>query len=259
MEGLTEQGGLQPGETLDDLQVGGLRIIQRRDGYRFSLDPVLLCAFAAIGANARVADLGTGSGVMPLLLARQGKGRSFLGLERQAELAERARRSVVLNGLTDRIEVRCLDVRMVSAQLPPQSFDVVVANPPFRAVGSGRVAPDDERAAARHELAGGLDDFIAAAAWLLGSGGRLYLVFLVERLVELLAALRAQRFEPKRLRLVHGRQAEAARMVLVEARRDGQPGLTVEPPLIVYRGEGRDYTPELQLIYGQQSSEGGSR
>jgi tRNA1Val (adenine37-N6)-methyltransferase len=224
-------------------------ILQARDGYRYSLDPLLLCAFATIPANARVADLGTGCGVMPLLLAQQRKGRKFVGIELQPELAARAAASVRLNGLEDTVRIICADIRALPAELA-EGFDVVLANPPYRRAASGRVAPGAERAAARHELAGGLADFLRAAAVLLSHNGRCCVVHLAERLVELLEQLRACRLEPKRLRLVHSRVGAAAKLVLVEGRKDARPGLTVEAPLIVYgEGEGRNYSGELRELF----------
>ena len=242
---------LLPGETRDELHAGGVKIIQPRKGYRFSLDPLLLCAFAEIGSQVRVADLGTGSGIMPLLLAQAGKGRTFVGIELQAELADRARRSVVLNGLEERIRIICADVRELPAEFAAASFDAVVSNPPYRKPATGRVAPDAERGAARHELAGGLTDFLRSAVFLLHHGGRFSVIYLAERLAELLDEMRTFRLEPKRLRTVHSRTGEPAKLALVEGRKNARPGLTVEAPLIIYReGKGRDYTEEMEKIFG---------
>jgi tRNA1Val (adenine37-N6)-methyltransferase len=241
-----------PDETLDDLRSGGLKIIQKKAGYRFSLDPVLLCAFARIGAGETVVDLGTGSGVIPLLLAQRSEAAHITGVEIQPELADRARRSLILNGLQERVTIVERDLRELRELrdcLEPQSCDVVLSNPPYRRSGTGRTAPEAERAAARHELAGGLDDFLAAAAYLLGQGGRFYIIYLAERLAELLTAMGAQRLEPKRLRCVHSRRGEPARMVLVEGRRNGRPGMLVEAPLYVYDGE--NYTAEVLEMYGE--------
>ncbi len=246
---------LAPDETLDDLRVGGLKIIQKRDGYRFSLDPVLLCAFARVGEGERVADLGTGGGVIPLILACR-SAAAVVGVERQPALADRARRSVSLNGLGDRVAIVEGDVRRVADFFAPQSFAVVVSNPPFRPPGSGRTAPQTERAAARHELAGGLGDFLRAAAWLLPDGGRFYLVYLAERLTEVLEGMRRAHLAPKRLRCVHGRLGDPARMVLVEGRKNGRPGLVVEAPLFVYDGE--ECSREVLAIYDGESSAGES-
>ncbi|BCR03935.1 SAM-dependent methyltransferase [Desulfuromonas versatilis] len=241
---------LRSDETLDDLRLGGLKIIQKKDGYRFSLDPVLLCAFARVAPGEALADLGTGSGVIPLLLARMSEAERLVGVEVQPGMAGRARRSVELNGLAGRVEIVEADLRSLQGTLPAQGFDVVLANPPFRPLGTGRQAPTSERGAARHEQAGGLGDFLRAAAFLLGDGGRFYVVYLAERLVDLLAGMREAGLEPKRLRCVHSRRGEGARMVLLEGRRRGRPGLVVEPPLYVCEGE--DYSAEVLTIYGEQ-------
>ncbi|OHB26341.1 MAG: hypothetical protein A2X84_09595 [Desulfuromonadaceae bacterium GWC2_58_13] len=240
---------IAPDETLDDLRSGGLKIIQQKEGYRFSLDPVLLCGFARIDAGESVVDLGAGAGVIPLLLARRTEAAHIVGVEIQPRMADRARRSLILNGLRERVTIIERDLRELRGCLEPQSCDVVLSNPPYRRGGTGRTAPEAERAAARHELAGGLDDFLAAAAYLLKQGGRVYLIYLAERLAELLAAMRQARLEPKRLRCVHSRHGETARMVLVEGRRAGRPGMTVEAPLYVYEGEG--YSAEVLAIYGE--------
>ncbi len=236
-----------PDETLDDLRCGGLKIIQGKSGYRFSLDPVLLCAFTRINAGESVVDLGSGSGVIPLLLAKRTTAKAITGIELQPSLADRARRSVLLNGFEGRVRILQQDLRRVRSFLPPQCCEVVVSNPPYRSLGGGRTAPTTERATARHELAGGLEDFLAAAHYLLKQGGRFYLIYLAERLAELLAAMREQRLEPKRLRCIHALPGEGARMVLIEGRKNGKPGLTVEAPLYVYAGE--DYSAEVLAMY----------
>jgi tRNA1Val (adenine37-N6)-methyltransferase len=240
---------LRRDETLDDLRPAGLKIIQKRGGYRFSLDPILLCAFARVKEGETVADLGTGSGVIPLLLASRSKAGRIVGMEIQPELADRAGRSVRLNALEGRVEILEGDLRDPPKSLALRSFDVVLSNPPYRRQESGRKAPVAERAAARHELAGGLEDFIEAAAYLLKHGGRFYIVYLAERLAELLEGMRKERLEPKRLRCVHARGGDEARMVLVEGRKGGRAGMAVEPPLFVYDGE--RYSDEVLAIYGE--------
>jgi len=240
---------VQKGETLDDLRLGGLKIIQRQDGYRFSLDPVLLCAFARVAAGETVVDLGSGSGIIPLLLASRSETTHIVGVERQPAMVARSRRSVQLNGLESRITIQEGDLRQIRSLLSAGSAQVVVTNPPFRKTDSGRLSPQSERAQARHEVAGNLADFVAAAAYLLGTGGRCYLVYLAERLAELLDLLRQAGLEPKRLRCIHSRVGQAARMVLVESRRGGGVGLTVEAPLYVYDGE--HYSAEVLGCYGE--------
>ncbi|MEZ4600130.1 MAG: tRNA1(Val) (adenine(37)-N6)-methyltransferase [Syntrophotaleaceae bacterium] len=244
-----ENGLIRPGETLDELLPGGWRIIQKRDGYRFSLDPVLLCAFAAIGSTDKICDLGTGSGVIPLLLAGANPAATILGIEVQPDLADRARRNVELNGLRERVTILEVDLRRIREALPAESCRAVLANPPYRRPATGRMSPHSERALARHEVQGGLIDFVDAAAWLLPTGGRFFLVYLAERMAELLAIMRQGALEPKRLRCIHSRFGEEARMVLVEGRKGSGPGLKVEPPLYVYEGE--DYSLEIKAIYGR--------
>ncbi len=246
---MTSSTLLHPDETLDDLRLGGLKVIQKRNGYRFSLDPILLCGFASLDGVEAAVDLGTGSGVITLLLARSSVATRIVGVELQAGLADRARRSVVLNGLAERIEIVEGDLRAVAGQLGVQSFDLVLSNPPFRQGGTGKIAPEAERAAARHELAGGLADFLKAAALLLRPGGRCCLIYLAERLTDLLVELRSAGLEPKRLRMVQSRAEDSARLLLVEARRGGRPGMVVEAPLLIYAGEG--YSPEVLSWYGE--------
>jgi tRNA1Val (adenine37-N6)-methyltransferase len=244
---------VQIDETLDDLRPAGLRIIQKIKGYRFSLDPILLCDFARVEENDTVADLGTGSGVIPLLLAIRTSAKRVVGVEIQPELADRARRSVLLNRLDEKVEILTGDLRALPKNLSPRSFDAVLSNPPYRRAGTGRKAPTAERAAARHELAGGIEDFLGAAALLLRHGGRFYIVYLAERLAELLSMMRRERLEPKRLRCVHSRPGDGARMVLVEGRKNGGEGLSIEPPLFIYDGE--RYTEEVLGIYGEVKGE----
>lgn len=240
---------LCPDETLDELRLGGLKIIQARAGYRFSIDPILLCGFVDLQGVETAVDLGTGSGVIPLILARTSVIDRIVGVELQPGLADRARRSVALNGLGERVEIIEGDLRSLPRSLEVGSFDLVLSNPPFRRGGSGRIAPNGERAAARHELAGGLSDFLKATALLLRFGGRCCLIYLAERLTDLLVELRRAGLEPKRLRMVQSREGEAPRLVLVEARKGGRPGLAVEPPLLVYAGEG--YSAEVLDMYGE--------
>jgi len=239
---------LHPDETLDELRLGGLRIIQKKNGYRFSVDPVLLCAFGHLRRGETVADLGTGSGVLPLLLAERSAAGGITGIELQPSLADCARRNVRLNGMENRVRILEGDLRRLNLELY-QRFDAVFANPPFRKPETGRKSPDPQRAGARHELSGCLEDFLKTAFLLLKDGGRFYLVFPAERLAELLEEVRRERLEPKRLRCVHSRQGESAKLVLVEGRKRGRTGMVVDSPLVLY--EGAVYSPEVLAIYGE--------
>jgi tRNA1(Val) A37 N6-methylase TrmN6 len=240
---------LRPGERLDDLLIGGLRIIQRADGFRFSLDAVLLAHFATVKKGAAAVDLGAGTGVLGLLLAARGAG-TVAGVEIDAAMADMARRSIALNGLEGRLAVLCADVRAVTGGglLAAGGWDLVVANPPYRSPGGGAVSPRGAVALARHELAGGVGEFVAAAAYLLKERGRLAMVHLPERLADIVGAMRGAALEAKRLRLVHPAPGKAAKLLLVEGVRCARPGLAVEPPLYVYGADGR-HSAEIMAYY----------
>ncbi|HKI51752.1 MAG TPA: methyltransferase [Geothermobacteraceae bacterium] len=217
-------------------------------GYRHSLDPFLLASFVQVKpSDRRAADLGTGSGIIALQLALRYADITVTGVELQESLADLARQNVALNNLEAKLVILNKDIRKAAEWASPQEVDLVVSNPPYRIAGTGYFSPDPGRAAARHELAGGLEDFVAAAAYLLKNGGRFFVIYLAERLADLLVAMRQKHLEPKRLRLVHSRNGEPAKLVLVEGRRAGKPGMKVDPPLFIYAGE--DYTPEVLACY----------
>lgn len=240
---------LRPGERLDDLLIGELRIIQQAGQFRFSLDAVLLAHFATVKRGAAAVDLGAGTGVLGLLLAARGAKR-VTGVEINPEMADMASRSIRVNGLDGRLAVVCADVRAIpgGSLLEGRSWDLVVANPPYRPLGGGGVNPREELALARHEIAGGLGDFAAAASFLLKEKGRLAMVHLPERLTDVVGVLRGAGVEPKRLRFVHPAPGKAAKLLLAEGVRGGRPGLTVEPPLYIYGEDGR-YDGEIMAYY----------
>lgn len=238
-------------ETLDT--IGDLRVLQPKAGYRFSIDALLLASFVRLPFVRRVADFGAGSGIVGMLLARQYPKASVALIELQEPLAALAAKNVKLNGLDERITVIMCDIReirrgsMPDAFRGPGTFDLVVSNPPFRRPRTGLISPQEEKAIARHETRLTLHDLAEAAAAALRPRGRLCLVYLPERLADLVTALRHVRLEPKRVRFVHSYASSAAKMVLVEAVRDGRPGLRVEPPCFVYEGRG-SYTSELREL-----------
>jgi len=238
-------------ETLDNLPIGSLKLLQAESGYRYSLDPVVLARFVKVGHKSRVADLGTGCGVLPLLLAKLSDAEKLIGIEVQQSLADRAGRNVLINGLQDRIRIVHEDIRSIRNVIPAAQVDLVVSNPPYRHPDSGRIAPNDERAMARHELSGGLIDFIGAAHWLLKNSGRFAVIYLAERLPELMVEMITAGLEPKRLRMVHPRKGKGAKMVLLEARKGGRPGLQIEDPLYIYADieGGRNYSAEILQMY----------
>lgn len=225
---------LEADETLDTFCNGKLKILQKKKGYRFSIDAVLLSQFVNIRKHEKTIDLGTGCGILPLLLTQTTKADSLIGVEIQKELAELAKRNVRLNHLEDRIGILHLDFRELKETFPPGSFDVVLSNPPYRKYRSGRVNLAFEKAIARHEIKGTLEDLISIASYLLPSKGRCYLIYPASRAVDLLFALRSKRLEPKRLRLVHPRFNEEAKFILIESVKASGVELKIMKPLILY-------------------------
>ena len=219
-----------PGERVDPFLDGRLRVIQSRTGYRFSVDALLLADFVSIRKGDRVLDLGTGCGIIPLVLLRSRGAGSVVGLEIQESLAFQASRNARLNELQDRLAVVRGDLRR--PPLKHGSFQAAVCNPPYRRASSGRINPDRERAVARHEILATLDDILRNARLLLRGKGRLALIHPAERLTDLLARMRGLGLEPKRLQLVHPGLEAGAELVLVEAVREGRPGVTVLPPIL---------------------------
>ena len=217
-------------ESLDAFMGGRLRLIQSRSGYRFSIDAILLARFVTVKPGDVVLDLGTGCGVMLLILLLTRPVARTYGIEIQAELASQAARNAALNGFTERMAVIRGDIR--HCPLAPGSADVVIVNPPYRRPLSGRINPDPRRAIARHELLASLSDILASSVKLLRDRGRLALVYPAARLGELLGQLARRNLEPKRLQLHHPGKASDANLVLVEAARGARPGLRIHPPII---------------------------
>ncbi|MEW4411776.1 tRNA1(Val) (adenine(37)-N6)-methyltransferase [Clostridium sp. AN503] len=236
-------------ERIDDLQRNGYRIIQKKNGFCFGMDAVLLSGFARVKAGETAVDLGTGTGIIPILLEAKTEGRHFTGLEIQEEFAKMAVRSVRLNGLEDRVEIVQGDIREASRLFGKASFDVVTSNPPYMNDSHGLKNPDLPKAIARHEVLCTLEDVVREAALLLKPGGRFYMVHRPHRLAEIISALREYRLEPKRMKLVHPFVDKEANMVLIEAVRGGRSMMKVEAPVIVYREPGV-YTDEIYTIYG---------
>jgi tRNA1Val (adenine37-N6)-methyltransferase len=237
----------RPGETLDTLLGGKLGILQGKKGYRASLDAVLLAGFAKIHGATRVLDLGTGNGSIALMLAALHPAAQIVGLEIQKPMVNRARRSVCLNRLERRVEIIHGDVRLIREALKPESFDVVVSNPPYRAPRSGRVNPDVEKRVARHEVHGALMDFLRAGGYVLRRGGALFVVYPAARAIDLLVGMRHESVEPKRLRLVHSFRGRSASLVLVEGVKGGGQELEIMPPLVVYTSE-KQYADEVRAL-----------
>jgi tRNA1Val (adenine37-N6)-methyltransferase len=234
-------------ETLDTLFNGRLRILQSRRGYRFSLDALLLAHFAGPRGRDKVFDLGAGSGVVSLILATFYPDLFVTGIEIQEAMVACGQKSARLNGLDRRVQILQRDVRTIAKTLPPAAADLVVCNPPYRGIGSGRVSPDCERMIARHEIKGELINFVHAGAHLLRNKGRMVLIFLAGRTADLLRSMRSSGIEPKRLRFVHSSADQEAGLVMAEGVKGGRKGQNILPPLIVY-DRCHHYTPEVAAI-----------
>lgn len=246
---MTESEILLPGERLDELHRNGYQIIQNQEKFCFGMDAVLLSGFARVKPGEKAIDLGTGTGIIPILLEAKTAGEHFTGLEIQSESADMARRSVAWNGLWDKIEIVTGDIKDASERFGASSFDVVTCNPPYMTEHHGLKNPNDAKAIARHELLCTLEDVITQTAKLLRPQGRCYFVHRPFRLVEILSMMSAKGIEPKRMQLVYPYVDKEPNMVLIEGLRGGKSRMTVEKPLIVYESQGK-YTPEIYDIYG---------
>ena len=240
---------LKEGERLDELHRNGYQIIQNSQKFCFGMDAVLLSGFARVKPGERVLDLGTGTGIIPILLRGKTEGRDFTGLEIQEESADMARRSVAYNCLEESISIVTGDIKEAAALFGAASFDVVTCNPPYMTGNHGLVNPEQPKAIARHEILCTLEDVVGQAAKVLRPGGRFYLVHRPFRLAEILTLLVRYKLEPKRMRLVYPFVDKEPNMVLIEGLSGGRSRITVEKPLIVYREQGV-YTDEIYDIYG---------
>lgn len=243
-----KQVEIKPNERIDDLHRNGYFLIQDPEKFCFGIDAVLLSGFAKIKKDEIVLDLGTGTGVIPILLEGKYFAKYFIGLEIQQESVEMARRSVAMNELEDKIEIHHGDIKQLDSLYKLSSFDVITSNPPYMNEGGGLVNDYGARAIARHELLCTLEDVIYGTSKLLKSGGRFYMVHRPHRLTDIFVLLRQYKLEPKKIRFVHSHINKEPSMVLVEAVRGGKPMLKVQEPLIIYKDSG-EYTEEIIKIY----------
>lgn len=240
---------LKAGERIDELQRNGYQIIQNENGFCFGMDAVLLSGFAKVKRGENALDLGTGTGIIPILLEAKTEGRHFTGLEIQETSADMAQRSVCLNDLNEKVEIIRGDIKEATDLFEKASFDVVTSNPPYMTGQHGLVNPDMPKAVARHEILCTLEDVIGQASALLKENGRFYMVHRPFRLAEIMVTMSRYRLEPKRMKLVYPFVDKEPNMVLIEGLKGGRPRVTVEKPLIVYEKPGV-YTSEIYDIYG---------
>lgn len=239
---------LLPGERIDDLQLNSLRIIQSENGFRFGMDAVLLSDFARVRPREHVVDMGTGTGILPILMSAQRPDATFTAFEIQPDMADMARRSVALNGLAERICIHTKDMRTAAAAIGYQCAHLVVSNPPYGKQGSTLKNNTESVTIAKHEASFSIADWVASCAQVLRNMGRLCVVFPAQRLLELTDAFRSARIEPKRIRLVYAKVDRAPYLVLLEGMKNAKPGLLWMPPLVVYEPDGTE-TTEIDRIY----------
>lgn len=233
----------------DDTFFGGrLTVRQPEDGYRYSIDALLLADFMRFKDGQTILELGTGCGIIPLILAFRYPALKIFGVEIQDQLARIAAENVRQNHLEERVFILHQDLKNLKLQQVPDQVQHVVCNPPYRRIQSGRINPHKEKAGARHEIFAGLADFVNMAARMLQLSGSLTTVYPATRLVDMVAHMRRANLEPKRLRMVHSKTGDPARLVLVTGVKGGRPALEVEPPLVIYRDDG-DYTQEVAGMF----------
>jgi tRNA1Val (adenine37-N6)-methyltransferase len=231
-------------ETLDVLCNDRIRLVQKKDGYRLSIDPLLLANFVRLKKHETLLDIGTGCGIIPIYMSKRGCANRLTGIEIQDELYDLALRNLELNGCAN-IEFLKGDVRSRRKELG--GFQVIVSNPPYVKAKTGRKSPGPSRLIARHESTLDLGSLLSVASSLLETRGRLYLIYPAKRLAELIHASKSLRLEPKRLRFVHSRAGQSAVLALIECLKGGGVDLKVEPPLCIYEED--DYTKEVRSYY----------
>ena len=242
-------------ETLDDIRASRLSVFQKKHGYRFSLDAILLAHFILPKSKSEAIDLGTGSGIIPLLSAVRFPQVNWIGLEIQEQLAIMAEKSIGLNGLQNRIRIVHGDAGKIKNIFPARSFDIVTFNPPYRKINSGRINVDSEKAIARHEIKGSLKHFLPAARYLLKHRGQVFTIYPARRLAGLIELFRFNSIEPKRMRLVFSDVQSDAELVLVEGRAGSSEEMKIESPIIIY-GEDKKYSLQMKEIFTDLAAAG---
>lgn len=234
--------------TLDSIR--DIQVYQNKNGYRFSVDSLLLFSFINLLRAKKIIDLGTGSGIIGILLAKKYPEAEVTLVELQRNLAALAEKNIALNKLSDRTKMVVTDIKDLPYQTKHSNFDLVVSNPPFRKVKTGRLSIGDEKVIARHEIKLSLNDLIKTSAFLLKHHGRLCIIHLPERLSEIIEVMKKYKLQAKRLRFVHSKTSTEAKLVLIEAVKGGREGLKVEKPFFIYNEDG-SYSDEMRDIYNK--------
>ena len=238
-------------ELIDDLQLKGLKIIQKEDGFCFGIDAVLLANFAKVKDKDIVLDLGTGTGIIPILIAGHTNAKDITAVEIQPEISDMAKRSVALNNLEDRIKIVNDDLKNIDKYLKHNSFDVIVTNPPYIKNNGGLINEIDTKSISRHEIKCSLEDVVRVSAKLLKHNGKFCMVHRPDRLVDIITLMRKYKVEPKALRFVHGSIGKDAKLILIKGVKGAKAELKVEASLYVYDENG-NYTKEIDYIYNRR-------
>ena len=240
--------------TTETVFQGNLRIRQKKKGYRFSLDAAILAHHVSLEKATVAVDLGTGCGIIPLILAKRFPLVHIYGIEIQKDLAELATTNVQINKMADQITIICGDMKDATAIIGSEKADMVISNPPYGKLRSGRLSPNGERAKARHEITASLTDVIYSAERLLKMSGKLFMIYASQRTTDLITQMHAFKLEPKKLRWVHSKAKKPAELVLVEGTKHGGSGMTVVPPLFLHEEDG-SFTAEVKnMVEGSLKS-----
>lgn len=242
---------IKENERVDDLQFKGFKIIQNPNEFCFGVDAVLLSNFAKVKKDSLVLDLGTGTGIIPILIAAKTEAKEIIGVEIQPYLSEMASRSVKLNKIENRVSIMNQDLKNLRDILPLSNFDIITCNPPYKDKGTGIVNPEDGKAIARHEIKCELEDIISIASSLLKFNGKLCLIHRPHRLADIICLMRKYKIEPKRLRMIYPNKNKAPSMILIEGARSGNPELRVLEPLFIFAEDG-NYSEEIERIYDRR-------
>lgn len=246
-----ENSILMPNERIDELELNNLKIIQKIDGFCFGIDSVLLSDFARkIKNNSKVLDLGTGTGILGILLCAKTNLKQITGIEIQKDIADMATRSIQLNNLQGKFDILNCNIKDIDKLLKIDSYDAIVTNPPYKKPNSGKINENKTKLISRHEIEANLDDFIRISFKMLKDKGTLYMVHRAERIVDILSTMRKYKMEPKRIRFVYSNKNSESKLVLLEATKNAKPFVKIERPLYVYNENG-DYTQELLQIYNK--------
>ncbi len=243
---------LKENERIDDLEFNGLKIIQNKDGFCFGIDSVLLSDFSRdLPKNATALDLGTGTGILGILLCGKTNLSKIYGIEIQKDVADMAKRSIELNNLTNKFEIINDDIKNLSNHFQNDSFDAIISNPPYKKDNCGIKNESETKLISRHEITASLEDFISISSKLLKNNCSLYMVHRPERLSDLFYLLKKYKLEPKKLRIVQSYYDSKPKLILVKATKNAKSFLNIEKPLIIYNKDG-SYTDEIYEIYGKE-------